>query len=401
MTQQNKTIMAHWMLPEGFEEVLPERAQVLEQLRRRLLDHYAVCGYEQIMTPFVEYTDALLAGSGQELDAQTFRVTDSMSGRQMGLRADMTLQAARIDAHQIHKDVPVRLCYMGTVLRARSDGFGSSRAPLQIGAELYGHDGVESDLEILQLMLDTLRLVGVDNVHIDLGHVGIFRSLVEQAGLDSEQEQMLFEALQRKAVTEISTMLASFDIGADVAASLSVLADLNGGIEVLDRAAELYANAGETVQQALADMRSVSELLKQRMPDLSIHFDLAELRGYAYQTGLVFAAFVPGHGQEVARGGRYNDIGSIFGRARPATGFSADLKQLIQISSQLPVAETSAIYAPAERDPQLDNAIAALRERGERVIIALPGQQGDAADMQCDRILQKTESGWQVVFLDT
>lgn len=397
MTIEDTSKMAKWMLPEGIEETLPAQARTLEQLRRRLLDYYSNCGYDMVMTPFIEYLDALLAGSGKDLDMQTFKVTDALSGRQMGIRADMTLQAARIDAHQIKQDEPVRLCYLGTVLRTVNDGFAGSRAPLQVGAELYGHAGVESDLEILELMLKTLALTGLEDVHIDLGHVGIFRSLVRQAQLQTADEQLLFDALQRKAASEINSILVSLNLAKDMTGWFAALADLNGGIETLQRAKAAFANAADDVIAALDDMVRISALIQSRMPDLPVHYDLAELRGYAYQTGLVFAAFVPGYGQEIARGGRYDDIGGIFGRARPATGFSADLKTLIFLSSTQEPEVATGIYAPDEQDDALREKITALRQSGQRVIVALPGQAGSAVEMDCNRKLQKQDGDWQIV----
>jgi len=388
--------LAKWMLPEGIEEALPAQSGLIEQLRRRLLDYYHSCGYDLVMTPFIEYLDVLLAGSGKELDSQTFKLIDPQSGRQMGVRADMTLQAARIDAHQIRKDDPVRLCYLGTVLRTVNDGFAGSRAPLQIGAELYGHAGVESDLEILELMLETLSLTGMQEVHIDLGHVGIFRSLARQAGLQDADEQLLFDALQRKAIPEIGTLLETLGLDDSMVKWFTALADLNGGTETLQRAQKILSGAGAEVIAALDEMINISGLIEQRLPGLPVHYDLAELRGYSYQTGLVFAAFVPGYGQEIARGGRYDDIGSIFGRARPAIGFSADMKTLIHLSSITADDKVPAIFAPADQDQELREKVTELRKAGERVVIALPGQAGGAAEMNCDRKLSKQADGWQV-----
>jgi ATP phosphoribosyltransferase regulatory subunit len=278
-----------------------------------------------------------------------------------------------------------------------NDGFAGSRAPLQVGAELYGHAGIESDYEILELMLDMLAITGIRDVHIDLGHVGIFRSLAEQAGLDSQDEQLLFDALQRKAIPEISSILDRLDLDSDINQCLAALADLNGGTEVLERAEKIFQGADASVLSALDEIKKISALLQQRMPSLPVHYDLAELRGYAYKTGMVFAAFIPGYGQEIARGGRYDEIGSIFGRARPATGFSADLKTLMQLSELLPAATTGGIFAPANDDQSLREMINALRKQGERVIVELPGQQGSAVDMGCDRSLGLVNGSWQVV----
>jgi len=397
MALEDTSKMTRWMLPEGIEETLPAQASVLEQLRRRLLDYYSSCGYEQVMTPFIEYLEALLAGSGRDLESQTFKLSDGPSGRQLGIRADMTLQAARIDAHQIKQDGPVRLCYLGTVLRTSSDGFAGSRAPMQVGAELYGHAGIDSDYEILELMLNTLSVCSVKDVHIDLGHVGIFRRLATKAGLNSQQEQQLFDALQRKAIPEINQILDTLKLDENISQCLSVLADLNGGVEVLQRARQALSEAGDDVLACIDDMQQISALLNERMPALPVHYDLAELRGYSYQTGMVFAAFIPGYGQEIARGGRYDDIGKIFGRARPATGFSADLKTLINLSSDDSAVHLDSILAPATDDVDLRALISQLRQQGERVIVELSGQKENAAEMKCHRVLRLVDGCWQVV----
>ncbi|MCF6283020.1 MAG: ATP phosphoribosyltransferase regulatory subunit [Candidatus Polarisedimenticolaceae bacterium] len=385
-----------WILPDGIEEMLPPQAQMLEQLRRDLLDHYKSWGYQLVMPPFIEFLDALLTGTGSDLDLHTFKLTDQVTGRQLGIRADITPQAARMDAHQLRCDHPSRLCYMGTVLRTRPDGFASSRSPLQIGAELYGHAGIESDVEILSLMIDTLVMSGVKDIHLDLGHVGLYRGLAQEAGLNEAQEAVLFEALQRKAETEINTLLATFDITTKQRDMFASLASLNGN-DAIERAHLLLAAAGDEVKQALNYLQSVAERVKQRLPELPLHFDLAELRGYHFHTGVVFAAFVPGQGQEIARGGRYDAIGEVFGRARPATGFSADLKQLFQLGSaagKIPSEER--ILAPASEEPALQQKIAALRAEGFCVISTLPGQSGGAAEMGCSKVLEFIEGVWQL-----
>jgi ATP phosphoribosyltransferase regulatory subunit len=386
-----------WLLPEGIEELPPPQAAQLEQLRRKLLDCYAGWGYELVMPPFIEYLDSLQTDAGQDLDRQTFKLTDPLSGRMMGVRADMTLQAARIDSHLLKRDEPVRLCYLGTVLHAFSDSFGASRAPLQIGAELYGHAGIASDLEVIEMMLETLKLTGLDNVYMDLGHVGIYRALAAEAGLDSEQEARFFDALQRKAVPEVNDLLAEWGLSDSLSRALSSLPQLNGGDEVLDEARICFAGF-DRVLEAVDGLQQLANDLAISWPDVSIHFDLAELRGYRYQTGVVFAAFIPGHGQEVARGGRYDEIGKIFGRARPATGFSADLKVLIELSGALDVVTgNKSILAPPDRDVNLMDAIRQLREDGEIVIQSLPGQGCSAADMGCDRELVRDKNKWVVV----
>lgn len=389
----NKT--DRWLLPEGIEEVLPEQAKRLEQLRRTLLDTYDSWGYDLVIPPFIEYLESLLTGTGNDLDLQTFKLTDQLTGRLMGIRADMTPQVARIDAHQLKQDTPTRLCYIGTVLHTRNDGFAGSRSPLQVGAELYGHAGIESDVEVMTLMLETLAISGVDNPFVDLGHVGIYRELVKQAGLDKEQEATLFDSLQRKANTEIAAYLNEWKLDSTIATAIASLTSLNGDESILSEAKSTLKNAGAGVLNALDELTNVAGLLKSRLPGVKVHFDLAELRGYHYHTGTVFAAYVAGRGQAVAQGGRYDDIGEVFGRARPATGFSTDLKTLLSLSTYKNN-QVAAIYAPADNDTDLQSIIAELRQQGEKVICALPGQTGDAKEMGCSRELVKDGSKWKV-----
>lgn len=384
-----------WLLPEGIEELLPVQAARLERLQRQLLDMYVGWGYELVMPPFIEFTDSLLIGTGHDLDLRTFKLIDQMTGRLMGVRADMTPQVARIDAHLLKREVPTRLCYMGTVLQTRPQGHGSSRSPLQAGVELYGHAGTESDLEVLKLMVATLQKAGLEQVHLDLGHVAIFRDLAREAGLGAETESELFDALQRKAIPEIEALLSRLGIDAGPRAMLSALASLNGDRSVLELARKQLATAGPVVGQALDQLVAIADQLAL-LPGVSLHIDLAELRGYHYHTGVVFDAFIAGQGQSIAQGGRYDDIGKVFGRARPATGFSTDLKALLAYSSaNLP--EIHGIFAPNMVDRDLDQRIDALRVHGERVVVELPGQQGDAAAMGCDRILKQVAGKWQVV----
>jgi len=390
------SVKDQWLLPEGIEEVLPPEAWKLECARRELLDLFSRWGYALVMPPFIEYLESLLTGSGTDLDLQTFKVTDQLTGRMMGLRADMTPQAARIDAHPLQRDEPSRLCYMGTVLHTRADGFGSSRSPLQVGAELFGYAGVESDVEILSLVLECLSLMKIPDVHIDLGHVGIFRGLALEAGLSRQQESNLFEALQRKAVTEIDEILVSSSANEVQRGRLAALSTLNGGREVLDAARDQLAGASDNVLMALDNLCEIAALLEQGNPGLSLNFVLAELRGYNYQTGMVFAIFVPGCGEEIARGGRYDAIGEVFGRARPATGFSTDLKTLLDLGQREYATPNSAIFAPADNDPALAAAVQQLRQSGEPVIRGLPGQVGDAGTMGCDRVLVEEKGDWVV-----
>ena len=389
------TINDRWLLPQGIDEALPDEAARLEQMRRGLVDLYARWGYRLVMPPFIEYLDSLLTGTGHDLNLQTFQLIDQLSGRPLGIRADMTPQVARIDAHQLKQDAPNRLCYMGTVLHTRPDGFGGSRSPLQVGAELYGHAGVESDVEVISLMLESFRLCGVENIFLDIGHVGIYRGLVAQAGLDAAQEASLFEMMQRKAIPEIDEFLGALDISDDSRQMLAQLPELHGGDECLQRAGDLFAQAAAPVRDALDYLQQTVDRLRQRVGELNLHFDLSELRGYHYHTGILFAAYVAGQGQEIARGGRYDDIGRVFGRARPATGFSTDLKTLSDLSSTQQRAEVAgSIFAPCVEDTGLATAVAQLRAAGETVIEQLPGQVGDATAMGCTRQLVKRDEQW-------
>ena len=389
-----------WLLPEGVAEQLPPQAWQLELLRRRVLDLYRSWGYEFIMPPLIEFLNSLLIETGDDLDLDTFKITDQLSGRLMGLRADITPQAARIDAHHMKTDQPVRLCYLGDVVHTRPDGYFNSRIPLQLGVELYGHGGIESDVEVLQLMLATLHTCGIKDPHIDLGHVGIYRGLTKQANLNAQQEAILFDALQRKARSEIGQLLDSFSIQDAMKQMLAALADLNGDIGVLEKAQAVLAGASESVRLALQDLVGIANAFKRSWADIPLHFDLAELRGYHYQTGVVFAAFVAGHGQEIARGGRYDEIGSVFGRARAATGFSADLKTLIALSAAPgSTTQSGAIWAPAVVDADLNAYVETLRSKGEIVIHELPGQVGAAQQRGCDRELRNTDGQWAIVSL--
>jgi len=384
-----------WLLPEGIEELLPEQAERLERLRRDLLDLFAAWGYRLVIPPIIEHLESLLVGTGRDLDLQTFKLTDQLTGRLLGVRADMTPQVARIDAHRLKSAAPTRLCYVGTVLHTRPQGFARTRSPFQVGAELYGHGGIDSDVEILQLLVATLEAVDLNRPHIDLGHVGVFRGLAREAQLDAEQEQVLFDALQRKARPEITAYLDTLAIAADYRRMLTALVELNGDGGVLAEARQTLRAAGPAVQLALDNLEQIAGLAQRKMPDIALHFDLAELRGYHYQTGVVFAAFVPGHGQEIARGGRYDDIGRAFGGARPATGFSTDLETLIMLSPQQKE-RTGAILAPNAEDPALHAAVAKLRRQGQRVCMALPGQSGTPQEMGCDRVLELRDGAWLV-----
>lgn len=386
-----------WLLPDGIEEVLPDEAKHLENLRRKLVDVFSCWGYSLVITPLIDYLDSLLTGSGHDLELQTFKLTDQLSGEMLGIRADMTPQVARIDAHNLKHRAPTRLCYVGTVLHTLGDPLEKTRSPMQIGAELYGHNGRESDVEVISLMLEMLAMTGLTHVHLDLGHVGIYRALSKQAQLSSAQEVALFDALQRKARPEIRELIEDLSADEKLKAMLLKLPELNGGKETLDKAKIVFEAAGNEVKQALADLEAIADNLASVFPELTVSFDLAELRGYRYHTGVVFAAFVPSVGREIARGGRYDNIGEIFGRARPATGFSADLRLLSTLSKDiLPFEQTEIIFAPANDDSSLAEKIRDLRAEGRIVIRELPGQDGNYKDLGFTSILEKNNTSWIV-----
>lgn len=387
-----------WLLPDGVEEALPARARALEALRRRLLDLYAGWGYELVMPPLIEFLDTLLCGAGPDVSLQTFTLTDQLSGRALGVRADITPQVARIDAHTLQAKGPQRLCYAGSVLHARPAGMTASRIPLQAGAELFGHAGVDADIEVISLMLETLAAVGRRDVHLDIGHVGIHRGLVAEAALTDDDEAGLFDIFQRKAVPELDAFLAARVANAATRARLRALVDLSGDLsQVMARAKSALAGAGDAVQRALADLNLIAERVRARYPHVEVCVDLCELRGYRYHSGCVFAAYVAGRSQEIAKGGRYDDVGRVFGRARPATGFSVDVKTLADIAADGLVASRGGICAPADDDAALAAQVAQLRAAGERVVWALPGAAPDLEELQCDRVLKRGTNGWDVV----
>ncbi|MBC9249191.1 ATP phosphoribosyltransferase regulatory subunit [Pseudomonas alcaligenes] len=384
-----------WLLPDGIEEVLPPEAARIEAARRQVLDLFQRWGYEFVVTPHIEYLESLLTGAGQDLDLRTFKVTDPQSGRLMGFRADITPQVARIDAHTLRREGPSRLCYAGSVLHAKPRALSTSRSPIQLGAELYGDASPASDVEVISLMLDMLELARVPDVHMDLGHVGIYRGLARAAGLSGEAEQQLFDALQRKAVDEVA--LLTEQLPAELGSMLRALAELCGGREVLELAQACLVEAPAEVHAALDELVAIADQLELRYPELPLYFDLGELRGYHYHTGVVFAAFVPGMGQSIAQGGRYDDIGADFGRARPATGFSTDLKTLVTLGDMQVDEPAAGVWAPDSHDVYLWQAVQRLRREGARVVQALPGQDIAAAgEAGCDRLLQLRDGRWQV-----
>ncbi len=386
--------MRNWLLPEFIEDVLPAEAARIEQLRRKLLDLFKVHGYQYVIPPTLEYLESLITGTGHDLDLATFKVVDQLTGRLMGIRADMTPQAARIDAHMLNQQGVSRLCYAGTVLRTKPDGLARTREPLQLGAELFGHAGIESDIEIQRLMIKALQLLGQEELHIDFSHVAIFEGLVKAGNINADLEQALYVALQSKDKAAVAELAAELD--APVQQALISLTDLNGGVDILEKAESVLPKLPE-IAQALANLSAVASKLSDL--NVQVSFDLGELRGYHYHSGVVFAAYARGYTGPVAMGGRYDEVGIAFGRARPATGFSLDLRGVV--SALAPASLPKSILAPEGNDKSLLNKIEALRAEGLVVIQALPNSQTNVSELNCDAQLVSRDGQWLIETLKT
>jgi ATP phosphoribosyltransferase regulatory subunit len=382
--------MHNWLLPEYIEDVLPAEAARLETYRRQLLDLFRVHGYQYVVPPMMEYVESLLTGTGHDLDIATFKVVDQLTGRLMGLRADTTPQAARIDAHMLNHQGVSRLCYAGTVLRTKPDGLARTREPLQLGAELYGHAGIESDIEVQRLMVKALQLLGMRTLFVDLSHAAVFAGLSHMAQLGVQQEQSLQAALQAKDITLVETLVANLPEKSRNA--FIALTQLNGGIEVLEQASDTLPASAE-LEQALHELETVAKALSNA--DVTVTIDLSELRGYHYHSGMVFAAYAKGYAGPIALGGRYDEVGAAFGRARPATGFSLDLRGALQALG--PATLNKGILAPVAADAELLSLIDTLRSQGQVVVEALPDMPVNYSELACDRTLQKVDGHWQVV----
>lgn len=383
------TKQVDWLLPEGVAPLLPPQAQKLDSLRSQWLQRFRLSGYQLVQTPFVDFDRSLLAGAGSDLINQSFRLTDPMGGGQLAIRADITPQVARIDAHSLPTEQVARYCYAGTVLRTHPMELAGSRCPLQIGVELYGHAGIEADLEVIGLMLDALQPLQTELV-LDLNHIGLFHRLLELAGLSQAQSSQYFDLLQRKASSELSIWLQQ--IGTEWRAPLLAMLDLYGEAQqVLAQAQAQFQDL--QILQVLQQLQQVIDALSQQYPQVSFYIDLAEIRGYDYHTGLLFAVYRPGLGRALAQGGRYDEVGRKFGRSRAATGFSADLRLIAELLAE-PEAEVQAILAPVNPDPSLQAQIRALREQGQTVILQL-GPESHYRH-RCDRKLMMNEQGWQL-----
>ena len=385
-------MLSAWLLPEHIADVLPAQARRVEDLRRALLDRARSYGFELVMPPLLEHLESLLSGTGRELDLRTFKLVDQLSGRMLGLRADTTPQAARIDAHLLNRQGVARLCYCGPVLHTRPAGLHVTREPLQFGAEIYGHRGLEADLEVQELALDLLQRAGASQLTLDMGDARIVRALLADSGLAAPAVASLYAALAAKdqpGVAELTSTLPEPSRN-----GLLALLRLYGGDEVLT-AARTQLPALPLLTAALDDLQWLTQHLRQAHPGVRIGFDLADLGGYDYYSGARFAVYAAGSSDAVARGGRYDEVGAVFGRTRPAVGFSLiDLKELVLIAP--PRAMRPAIRAPWGEDAALRAAIRQLREQGESVVCILPGHEHEGQEFDCDRELVAQAGQWQV-----
>ena len=410
------TSVDRWMLPEGVDELLPERAAVAEQLRRNILDLLKSWGYQLVVPPLIEFTDSLLIGMGKDIETQSFRLTDQISGKSMAVRADITPQTARIDAHSLKAEGIRRLCYAGSVLHTRPKTLMASRCPMQVGAELYGDASISADIEVISLLLETLHLIeseftsahgnaskGLCKLTLDLGHVSIYnavRDAIKTAAPELEQDDLalIFDAIQRKSLPDLKCLLPRLLAGHAITETLYQLPSLCGGANVLVKAKALLGSLGQGVVDAIDQLTQVAEIISQRFTAVEVYFDLAEIRGYEYHTGLVFAAYADGHGLALANGGRYDNIGKVFGSERSATGFNTDIKALIDflgsratLAVQPINAEREIIAAPNSDETSLWNAVSQLRSAGEIVIF-----NGEAGTETPTSLLVQKAGNWVV-----
>ena len=379
--------MSAWVLPDHIADVLPSEARHIEELRRDLLDMARCYGYELVMPPLLEHLESLLSGAGEALDLQTFKLVDQLSGRMLGLRADSTPQVARIDAHLLNRQGITRLCYCGSVLHTRPGGPHATREPLQFGAEIYGHAGLEADLETLQLALDCLRVAKVQSPSVDLADARILNALLAGVALPGDLLARIHAALAVKDSSELAAL--SKNLPTASRQGLLALVQLYGDQKVLLEA-EKVLGAAPLVREALASLKWLASHLK----DCQVTFDLSDLHGYAYYTGARFSVYAPGASNALVRGGRYDAVGAVFGRDRPATGFSLDIKELVPVLAARPL--RAAVRAPWREAADLRAAIAALRAQGETVVCALPGHDSQLDEFHCDRELVELAGRWTV-----
>lgn len=380
-----------WLLPEHIADVLPHEARRIEELRRLMLDAARGCGYELVMPPLLEHLESLLSGTGHELNLKTFKLVDQLSGRSLGVRADTTPQVARIDAHLLNRVGVTRLCYCGPVLHTLPSGLHGSREPLQFGAELYGHGGIEADLEVQELAIDCLRRAGLTGLVLDLADARVLDGLLSRAPADPARLQTIQQALATKDASTLA--VATDDFPADLREGLRALPELYGGDEVLAVARERLPRL-PVIAAALDDLQRTAAQLRAAHPEVRVGFDLADLSGYAYYSGMRFALYAPGGRDTLARGGRYDNVGEVFGRRRPAVGFSLDLKTVVEHVGF--DGRRAAIRAPWGEATDLRAAVRRLREQGEVVVCVLPGHEQEIDEFECDRELVDVQGQWVV-----
>lgn len=388
-------MLSAWLLPEHIADVLPAQARRIEELRRTLLDRARGYGFELVMPPLLEHLESLLSGTGRELDLKTFKLVDQLSGRMLGVRADTTPQAARIDAHLLNRDGVTRLCYCGPVLHTRPAGLNATREPLQFGAEIFGHAGLEADLEVMELALDVLQDVVPGELVFDLADARVLRGVLAGVLLDAPRLQELVDALSDKDASALDAL--AHGVPQETHGALRALLGLYGGPEVLARAREVLP-ARPLVRAALDELQWLATHLRAAYPGVRIGFDLSDMSGYAYYSGPRFAIYGAVSSDALARGGRYDEVGAIFGRNRPAVGFSLDLKALAEVSRQS--AAVHAISAPWGEDPSLRAAVRSLRAQGHTVILVLPGHEPESQSFVCDRKLVLMDGQWVLQPMD-
>lgn len=397
-----------WQLPDGVIETLPHQAIILEKLRRQLLDLFCIWGYELVMPPLMEFTDSLLADVGGDIERLTLKITDQISGRLMGFRADITPQAARIDAHSYARSGLSRLCYVDHVFYAKPKSPLSIRTPLQGGIELFGEAGLAADLEVMSLLLTALDTLSIEaealskmsfnKPTLDLGHVGLCRTLMNNLQLTKEQQYQYFSLIQSKDIADIASWSQSMTQDPNDAHCLKILPQLCGDVSTLERARQEFGNTQPNLMSAINDLETIHQSLERSFPHCNVYFDLGEFRGYQYHTGIVFAAYVESLGEAIANGGRYDAIGEKYGRSRPATGFSLNLSSLLSLlSTEDCITQTrlNGIFAPYSHDPKLHQFVAKLRRQGERVVSGL-NTSNQAKDLGCDRVIVYRDEQYQV-----
>ncbi len=384
-----------WLVPDGIEDMLPAQAAKIEHWRRSLLDLFHLWGYEQVMPPLVEFVDTLLTGKASDLAVDTCQLVDQVSGRMMGVRSDLTTQVARIDAHRLQSDLPIRLCYAGEVLRARPNVVTASRSPIQVGAELFGHAQVQSDIEVVELMLSACQTLGVTRLHLTLGHLAIFRALASQLSLSSEQIAHSYDILARKSIPDWQAWCETLPHHERVSSLFRLLPQLCGQAKsILQQLNQSWLGVHPDIDQAVLRLGLIVKHLSMTHAGLDIHLDIADLRGFQYHTGIVFGVIAGEAKSMIASGGRYDDISSAFGHSRPATGFSLDLRELLDLGISSHPKVRKRILAPAIADAQLIQVIQQLRQDGHRVMIGFVDYDWQAQRDNCDRELVQEQGRW-------